>query len=166
MTHMPAQKETAQRIRVALRAAFPETRFSVRVGARTDIAVAWTGGPSKEEVSRVANEHTDIIEQGTLTGWAVIRASREMTDAESEAWRAEREEKARQQSERREAMERGRDEFHALLEEQSECTEADGRKVLEQRMQELSAVLDELEQAERAEAETARWSRANQMVRS
>jgi hypothetical protein len=55
--------ETATKIRAALKAAFPGTKFSVRSDSfsmGSAVRIRWTDGPTEKQVEKVANTHERI----------------------------------------------------------------------------------------------------------
>ncbi len=53
----------AKNVRKDLALSFPGFRFSVRKGGYGEIRIAWTDGPSEDEVQAVAGKHKDIAER-------------------------------------------------------------------------------------------------------
>jgi hypothetical protein len=55
--------ETAKKIRVALKAAFPGTKFSVRSDSYSmgsAVRIRWTDGPIEKQVAKITSQHEDI----------------------------------------------------------------------------------------------------------
>lgn len=50
-------KKANQQLRKELKAAFPETKFSVKKGSSSTISITWEDGASKEDVQAIANKY-------------------------------------------------------------------------------------------------------------
>ncbi len=59
-------KDTAKAIRQALKAAFPRTKFSVRLSAGGSVNVEWTDGPTEEAVRSVAGYYAGATFDGSI----------------------------------------------------------------------------------------------------
>ncbi|GAA4767776.1 LPD29 domain-containing protein [Citricoccus nitrophenolicus] len=71
-------KDVAKFVRKALRAAFPNVKFSVRSSGYNALNVAWTDGPTAQQVKAVANEFKGI--KKTLDPYTDYRTDEDIAD--------------------------------------------------------------------------------------
>ncbi len=76
-----AVTETAKKIRAALKAAFPQVKFSVRSDSfsmGSAVRVKWTDGPTEKQVEKIANAH-ERIDRDDATGEILSGGNRYIT---------------------------------------------------------------------------------------